>query len=98
VRIPGTVFSDDPGYRVDAENFCGTLNANVDNKKVSDREFRAFVRRTLPIVKFERRRPPCEVERLQGGTCPCTCLHTVHPVRNHADGCPEKMKRRANDR
>jgi len=52
MRIEGPVFSDDPGVRVPAENFCATLNANVDNKKVSDKEFRAFVRRTLPIVQF----------------------------------------------
>ncbi len=89
MRIEGPVFSDDPGVRVPAENFCATLNANVDNGKVSDREFRAFVRRTLPIIQFEPRRPPCERERrLSGAKCPCTCLHTTHPVRNHARGCP----------
>src|SRR5271154_6549358 len=34
-------------------------------------------------------RPECELERLYGKSCPCTCLHTVHPVVNHAEGCPE---------
>ncbi len=38
---------------VPAANFCGTLVANVDNKKLSDKEFREFVRRTLPIVIYE---------------------------------------------
>lgn len=50
-RIPGTPFSDDDGYLVEAENFCGTLHANVNNVHVSDAEFRALVRRTLPIVR-----------------------------------------------
>jgi hypothetical protein len=96
LRIAGPVFSDDPGRRVPAENFCATLNANVDNRRVSDKEFRAFVRRTLPIVQFIEvipwtQRPQCELERLgMVAYCPCTCLHTTHPVENHADGCPEK--------
>jgi hypothetical protein len=28
------------------------------------------------------------IEKL-GRPCKCTCLHTVHPVANHAFGCPE---------
>lgn len=23
--------------------------------------------------------------------CSCTCLHTIHPVANHAIGCPQQM-------
>ena len=38
---------------VPAANFCGTLQANVDNEKLSDAAFREFVRNTLPIVIFE---------------------------------------------
>lgn len=34
-------------------NFVDTLNANVDNNKLSDAEFREFVRNTLPIVGEE---------------------------------------------
>lgn len=36
---------------VPAENFLGTVVVNVDNKKLSDAEFRQFIRNTLPIVK-----------------------------------------------
>jgi len=91
-RIAGTPFSDDDGYKVDAENFCATLLANVDNKKLTAAAFRQFVRHTLPIVRFPRpQRPQCELERLgKVAACPCTCLHTTHPVKNHSDGCPEK--------
>jgi hypothetical protein len=38
---------------VPAENFCATLSANVDNDNMTDAEFRAFVKSTLPIVKFD---------------------------------------------
>lgn len=40
---------------VDAENFCATLAANVDNEKLSDADFREFARNTLPIVRFPRK-------------------------------------------
>jgi hypothetical protein len=40
---------------VPADNFCGTLAANVDNDKLSDEEFRAFVRNSIDIVIFKRR-------------------------------------------
>jgi hypothetical protein len=40
----------------------------------------------LSIVKSTR--PPCEIEALQSKSCPCTCLHTVHPVVNHSPSCP----------
>lgn len=36
---------------VEAKNFIGTLAVNVDNPELSDAEFRAFVRRTLPIIE-----------------------------------------------
>jgi len=39
---------------VPASNFVGTLAANVDNQKLSDAEFREFVRNTLPIVRYDR--------------------------------------------
>lgn len=35
---------------VPAENFVGTVAANVDNDKLDDAEFRAFIRRSLPVV------------------------------------------------
>lgn len=87
-RIPGTTFSDDDGYRVDPENFLATLHANVNNAKLTDKAFRQLVLNTLPIVRYTR--PLCERERIHGKFCGCTCIHTTHPVKNHAHGCPEK--------
>lgn len=43
---------------VAAENFVATLARNVDNPRLSDTEFRAFVRDTLDIVIFPRPAPP----------------------------------------
>jgi hypothetical protein len=43
---------DDLECLVPATNFCATLSANVDNVKMSDAEFRQFVRNTLEIVDF----------------------------------------------
>jgi len=37
---------------VPASSFVGTLAANVDNK-MSDADFRQFVRNTLPIVQYD---------------------------------------------
>lgn len=37
--------------KVPAENFMKTIAANVDNGKLTDEQFREFVRNTLPIVK-----------------------------------------------
>ncbi len=39
-----------PHRTVPAENFVATLAANVDNERLSDEAFRAFVRNSLPIV------------------------------------------------
>jgi hypothetical protein len=39
---------------IPASNFCSTLNANVNNEKLTDAEFREFVRNSLPIVDFPR--------------------------------------------
>lgn len=38
---------------VPAAHFVGTIAVNVDNKKLSDAEFRQFVRNTLPIVIYD---------------------------------------------
>jgi methyl coenzyme M reductase subunit D len=38
--------------KVPAENFMATIAANVDNEKVSDEDFREFIRNTLPIVDY----------------------------------------------
>jgi hypothetical protein len=40
--------------QIPASNFCSTLHVNVDNQKLSDREFRDFVRRSLEIVDYPR--------------------------------------------
>lgn len=39
---------------VPAENFLGTVAVNVDNKRLNDKEFRQFIRNTLPIVIYNR--------------------------------------------
>ncbi len=36
---------------VPAVNFIGTVLANIDNEKLSDAEFRQFIRNSLPIVQ-----------------------------------------------
>jgi len=41
--------------KVPAENFMATIAANVDNKKISDSDFREFIRNTLPIVEYPRK-------------------------------------------
>ncbi len=42
--------------KVPAEHFMGTIAVNVDNKKLSDADFREFIRNTLPIVQYKRNR------------------------------------------
>jgi len=37
---------------VPADNFMGTIAANVDNEKLSDADFRELIRNTLPIVIY----------------------------------------------
>lgn len=37
---------------VPAENFCQTLDVNVNNPSLSDKAFRELVRNTLPIVVY----------------------------------------------
>jgi hypothetical protein len=54
--IPGTTFSDNDTPRMPAEYFCATLHTNVDNARLTDKAFRAFVRNSLVAVKYER--PP----------------------------------------
>lgn len=47
---------------VPAESFAATLAKNVDNDKLSDKDFREFVRNTLPIVVYPRgNKPPDRV-------------------------------------
>lgn len=38
--------------KVPAESFMTTIAANVDNNKLSDEDFREFIRNTLPIVEY----------------------------------------------
>lgn len=42
---------------VPANSFVMTIANNVNNKKLSDAEFRTFIRNTLPVVKYTKRRP-----------------------------------------
>jgi hypothetical protein len=39
---------------VPAGHFMATIAANVDNAKLSDADFREFIRNTLPIVDYPR--------------------------------------------
>lgn len=38
-------------FKVGAVNFIGTMMANLDNEKMSDADFRQFIRNTIPIVE-----------------------------------------------
>lgn len=40
------------GKTLSAESFCTTLQANVDNDKLTDKQFREVVENTLDIVQF----------------------------------------------
>jgi len=39
---------------VPAKNFAEIVSVNVDNTKLSDTQFREFIRNTLPIVIYDR--------------------------------------------
>ena len=39
---------------IPANNFVGTISVNVDNEKLTDKEFREFIRNTLPDVEFTK--------------------------------------------
>lgn len=43
----------EPKRTVPAENFMMTVEANVDNEKLSDVDFRQFIRNSLPGVIYE---------------------------------------------
>jgi hypothetical protein len=43
---------------IPADHFMGTIAANVDNDKLSDAEFRQFIRNTLTIVEYPRPEKP----------------------------------------
>jgi len=49
----GKTFPKKEKRTVPAANFMATIAANVDNDKMSDREFRQFIRNTLPIVQYD---------------------------------------------
>ena len=38
---------------VPSNNFLKIVEANVDNKELSDAEFREFIRTSLPVVKYK---------------------------------------------
>ncbi len=44
----------DENLKVDARNFLGTVAANVDNDKLTDEEFREFIRNSLPVVDYDK--------------------------------------------
>ena len=49
---------------VPAKSFCGMLEANVDNKNLSDEGFREFVRNSITIVIFKEEHTEPESEQL----------------------------------
>jgi len=55
--IPGTTHTDTPGVR--PKDWLKTLHVNAFNARLSDKSFREFVRKTLPLVDFER--PPIDL-------------------------------------
>jgi len=44
----------DNNKKVPADNFVGTVAANVNNDKLTDAQFREFIRNTLPIVDYTK--------------------------------------------
>lgn len=40
--------------KISSDNFVSTISVNVDSDKLSDSEFRKFVKNTLPIVYIEK--------------------------------------------
>lgn len=56
--------SDEKERTVPATNFCQTLEVNVDNEQLSDKDFRQIVRNTLPIVQYP---PPAYNSRRSKG-------------------------------
>ena len=52
---------------VPAEHFMGTIAANVDNEKLTDADFREFIRNTLPIVQYPR--PPAREHSVEISRC-----------------------------
>lgn len=42
-------------HPVPAENFVATVAMNIDNPKLTDAQFREFIRNSLPIVKYPRK-------------------------------------------
>jgi hypothetical protein len=39
---------------ISADNFLATVAANINNKKLSDKGFRQFIRNTLPSVEYKK--------------------------------------------
>ena len=83
--------------KIPAESFVGTLAVNVDNEKLSDAEFRQFVRNTLPEVQYDSK---CEcgkggqrrwLDREDKGYCCGECwtkhlISLLRPVAKEAVG------------
>ena len=48
---------------VPAENFLATVAINVDNDRLTDAQFRQFIRNSLPIVIYQRQDEHVEENR-----------------------------------
>lgn len=50
-RFYSTILYIDYKKTIPASSFVDTIKVNVDNKEMSDAQFREFIRNTLPVVK-----------------------------------------------
>ena len=41
-----------PITKISPQHFCVTIAVNVDNEKLTDKQFREMIRNTLPVVEL----------------------------------------------
>ena len=46
-----SLFIEEGQEHVDAKNFVETIRKNINNKHLTDEDFRTFIRNTLPVVE-----------------------------------------------
>lgn len=54
IKKAGRLMGELTRRTVSAENFMATLDANIENDRLSDASFREFVRNSVPVVIFPR--------------------------------------------
>ncbi len=55
--------------KIPADHFCGLLHINVNNARLSDSDFREFVRNTLGIVVYTKPRLHLSTEKEESSQC-----------------------------